>query len=349
MISKKKTEKLKKVFLIFFSAQLGLGAEVVLLKDGDVLTGRITKENENQIILNTTYGVVKIKQAEIKFLIRDEEKISPEQIKVAGKSMAARLIDETGDTRVYLGAGNRIIRVKKESDTLPAAAVTVLVKNPNRIELRAGSFFSTLPFVGLDEFREGKEKLKIRSDLQHNFALHAAYKRDLSRFWRVGAQLGMQYASLSTSEGDTSFKISETYKYNSFSTGLSAEILLLRGQTNEISAGIAGGYLYHSVDVTLAYPDTSSASAPARQQNLTGSTLSPYAGFFLHYGYRVTPRVQIVSVLSFRADFYSRVYQNLNGQTLDEKNLNESLKDAVLNDFSLRMNFGLELGVAYAW
>lgn len=349
MISKRKTDLLKKTLLLFFSAQLALGAEVVLLKDGDVLTGTITKENNNQIILSTTYGVVKIKQAEIKFLIRDEKKIPPEQVKIGGKTVPARLIDETGDTRVYLGAGNRVIRVKKEPGAPPATAAATSASNPNRIELRAGSFLSTLPFVGLEEFREGKEKLKIRADLQHNFALHAAYKRDLTGFLRLGFQTGIQYTSVSTSEGDASFKITEAYKYTGFSAGLTAEFLLLRGQSHEISAGVAVGGLYSAINITLSYPDTSSGSGAVRQQNLTGSTWSPYAGVFFHYAYRLSSRIQLVSALSLRADFYNSIYQKINGQTISEELLSESLKDPVRNSFSLRTNVGLELGVAYAW
>ena len=133
------------------------------------------------------------------------------------------------------------------------------------------------------------------------------------------------------------------------SAGLTAEFIVLRGQLHEISAGLAGGALYNSVNITLVYPDTSSASAPALQQNLTGSAWSPFAGIFFHYAYKINSHIRLVGAMTFRADFYSRIYQNLNGQALDEKRLNESLKDPVLNDFSLRLNAGLELGVAYAW
>lgn len=349
MILKNKTAYLIAGILLSVFFELPLGAEVVLLKDGDVLTGKITREDSQQIQLQSAYGQLRIKPADVKFIIRDEKNIALENIQVGKKLVAARLVDETPTARVYISENNQIIRVPKEKGEKAKTTVAAPENNRNRIELRAGPLFSTLPYIGLDKISSGEESLKIRSNFQPNFFLSAAYKRDLTALWRIGGLITTQYARSSGSEGDNSFTISETYRYTGVAAGGSVEILLLRTLSHEISAGLSGGALYNNISIDLAYPDTDNPSGLGLRQNLTGTNVSPFASVFLGYAYKLNARLRLTGALTFRTDFYRKIYQNINGKSISEDALNDSLKKPLLNDFSLPMQLGFDAGVAYAW
>jgi len=104
--------KLRGVILLL-AMTFSAGATVVVLNDGDVLTGKITKETATTVSLKSLYGKVEIKRTDIKKLILDESKIVANEIIHKGKKYQARFLEETGGEKIYLLKNNQILRVPK--------------------------------------------------------------------------------------------------------------------------------------------------------------------------------------------------------------------------------------------
>ncbi|MFZ5630207.1 MAG: hypothetical protein ACOY5B_13835 [Spirochaetota bacterium] len=335
--------------LTLFSCGM-LHAEVILLKDGDIFSGKIIKETPALIVMKSAYGEIRIKPNEIKFIIREEKKIPVEQIEQNGKTIAARFVDETAVARIYISEDYQIIRIPRTAKAPDAGATQSTASSPaNRLEIRTGSFFSTLPYINLSEFKEGKEKLATGGSLEQNFSLTAAYKRQWASVWRAGVQAGGQYGYNSQIDEISSFKFSRTGKYLGISAGLIGEVVFYRSTRHEASAGIGGGIAFNRIELDLNYPDTEAGATTSLRQNLQGKKFAPYGEIVLSYAYRLTPRVQVLASLNSRIDFYRTVYQEINGQTINEQQLTESLKDPVLNEFTFPIHTGLNIGVALNW
>lgn len=95
-----------------------LQAAVIVRSNGDIITGRISSESEDEIVFSSLYGEITIKRSGIRKLIRDESEIAVESILTEdGAEKKVRLVFEDEKEKIYLTENGGTLRRMKERKT----------------------------------------------------------------------------------------------------------------------------------------------------------------------------------------------------------------------------------------
>lgn len=91
-----------------------LSATVIVLNNGDIVSGAIQAETKKAIELKTPFGRLKIAKQKIDELILNESSIRPSTFRHGGQTYHGRLIRERSGEKAYLLETGRVIRVKEK-------------------------------------------------------------------------------------------------------------------------------------------------------------------------------------------------------------------------------------------
>ena len=89
-------------------------ASVIILGNGDILTGKILEEKENQFVFQSEYGRLQVEKNTIRSVILNEHTIAlTEFTRMDGSRAKGRRILESAQETVYLTETNQVIRLPR--------------------------------------------------------------------------------------------------------------------------------------------------------------------------------------------------------------------------------------------
>ena len=108
--------KIKYYIFIFLSILffVNLHASVLLLDNGDILTGKIIKETNEEFIFENDFGRLNIKKKTVKSVILNEKSLSLISFEDKGKKYKGRVLVRSEKEIVYLLENNTIYRYNRD-------------------------------------------------------------------------------------------------------------------------------------------------------------------------------------------------------------------------------------------
>jgi len=292
-----------KYYIIFFACiflTYHLQASVLILQNGDILTGKIIKETNDKFVFQNDFGRLNVKKKTVKSVILNEKSLALSSFEDNGKKYKGRIIVRSEVVVVYLLEDNTIYRLtlKKKSAEFPHIF---------------GLAFSG-GFIGFPEpvFGTGSQPASmVRSKPQFIWGLSINYNYYFSVF-SLGGEAGISKLDYTARMKQPESKWQLSYDYLFLFGGLNFKInpiFFLTGEKTNPALfyiGVTPGLCQISGNTLISEGQDELADFSGRK--ITGRSIAPFGDFYLEFNLKVWSAVFLQLRGGFKIYFSDNIY-----------------------------------------
>ncbi|RME91405.1 MAG: hypothetical protein D6767_05260 [Candidatus Hydrogenedentota bacterium] len=286
---------------------LTLSASVFILKNGEVITGKVIAESQTAFTAKNQYGIIHILKKEIQVFVPDENHIATKEVMYKGKKQKLKFLAKTESEKIYMDENSNIVKIP-----LPK-------QNKNQYDQPTKSRFTSLSFsIQTLHF----PTIRLKNQTQPEITLSSTwilpiYQIGLQHFDKVnslfGYGIGFHYAKFSKTKSSTinTNHLKVNYTVTQFSIRLLFRFYLfhrlLPSLPKTLSLNMIPSLQYSQGKATLL--ESSFSPETFLGDSISIKSVSPTLTIGISYEkqipYSLFYRISLLSEMTFEKHFYT--------------------------------------------